>query len=295
MNKFSLILNIGAISLIFGIFLASYNLFLTGMELVMRTWRLVFVTWAHQRMRDLGIVKENEYRARTELDVKRLALVIVTPVLALAVRDLLLSPIVLACGLLIFWWVNFQERQGERARVNEDAEMAAMQMRSLMQVDHSLLNALNGITLPDGLLKRTLQKTIARLQMHQSPDQAAKALEGLPGAVTARLVALIANSARITDEVQSSLLVALEQEAHRQKLLRSKMSQTLALVRGTIRLLQGVVAAAMTFVLLSPTWRDFFLQDIPHRTLLTSLLICAVVASLYFEFEVYQLGSGEAF
>lgn len=295
MNKFSLILNIGAISLIFGIFLASYNLFLTGMELVMRTWRLVFVTWAHQRMRDLGIVKENEYRARTELDVKRLALVIVTPVLALAVRDLLLSPIVLACGLLIFWWVNFQERQGERARVNEDAEMAAMQMRSLMQVDHSLLNALNGITLPDGLLKRTLQKTIARLQMHQSPDQAAKALEGLPGAVTARLVALIANSARITDEVQSSLLVALEQEARRQKLLRSKMSQTLALVRGTIRLLQGVVAAAMTFVLLSPTWRDFFLQDIPHRTLLTSLLICAVVASLYFEFEVYQLGSGEAF
>jgi hypothetical protein len=56
-----------------------------------------------------------------------------------------------------------------------------------------------------------------------------------------------------------------------------------------------VVTAAMAFVLLSPTWRGFFLQDIPHRTLLTSLLLCAVVASLYFEFEVYQLGSGEAF
>jgi CHASE1-domain containing sensor protein len=87
----------------------------------------------------------------------------------------------------------------------------------------------------------------------------------------------------------------LEQEAHRQKLLRSKMHQTLALVRGTIRLLQGVVAAAMIFVLLSPTWRDFFLQDIPHRTLLTVLLSGAVLASLYFEVEVYQLGSGEAF
>ncbi len=295
MNKFSLILDIGAILLILGVFLAGYNLFLTGMEVVMRVWRRVFVSWAHLRMRDLGIVKENEYRARTELDVKRLALVIVVPALALAVRDLLLSPIVLGCGLLVFWWVNFQERQGERSRVNEDAEMAALQMRSLMHIDHSLLNALNSITLPDGLLKRSLQKAIARLQMHQPPDQAARALEGLPGAVTARLVALIANSARITDEVQASLLVALEQEAHRQKLLRSKMSQTLALVRGTIRLLQGVVAAAMIFVLLSPTWRDFFLQDIPHRTLLTTLLLCAVVASLYFEYEVYQLGSGEAF
>ncbi len=295
MNKFSLILNLGAGLLILGVFLASYTGLATLMEVIMRVWRRVFVTWAHQRMRDLGIVKENEYRAKTELDVKRLALVILVPALALAVRDLLLSPIVLGCGLLIFWWVNFQERQSERARVNEDAEMAALQMRSLMHVDHSLLNALSGITLPEGLLKRSLQKTIARLQMHQPPDQAAKALEGLPGAVTARLVALVANSARITDEVQASLLVALEQEAHRQKLLRSKMSQTLALVRGTIRLLQGVVAAAMTVVLLSPTWRDFFLQDIPHRTLLTSLLICAVVASLYFEFEVYQLGSGEAF
>ena len=295
MNKFSLILDIGAVLLILGVFLAGYNLFLTLMEVVMHVWRRVFVSWAHQRMRDLGIVKENEYQARTELDVKRLALVIVVPALALAVRDLLLSPIVLGCGLLVFWWVNFQERQGERSRVNEDAEMAALQMRSLMHIDHSLLNALNGITLPDGLLKRSLQKTIARLQMHQPPDQAARALEGLPGAVTARLVALIANSARITDEVQASLLVALEQEAHRQKLLRSKMSQTLALVRGTIRLLQGVVAAAMVFVLLSPTWRDFFLQDIPHRTLLTTLLLCAVVASLYFEYEVYQLGSGEAF
>lgn len=295
MNKFSLILNLGAGLLILGVFLASYTGLVTLMEVLLRGWRRVFVTWAHQRMRDLGIVKENEYRAKTELDVKRLALVILVPALALAVRDLLLSPIVLGCGLLIFWWVNFQERQGERARVNEDAEMAALQMRSLMHVDHSLLNALSGITLPDGLLKRSLQKTIARLQMHQPPAQAAKALEGLPGAVTARLVALVANSARITNEVQASLLVALEQEAHRQKLLRSKMSQTMALVRGTIRLLQGVVAAAVTFVLLSPTWRDFFLQDIPHRTLLTSLLICAVVASLYFEFEVYQLGSGEAF
>ena len=46
---------------------------------------------------------------------------------------------------------------------------------------------------------------------------------------------------------------------------------------------------------MAPDWRAFFLQDIPHRTLLTGLLSCAVLASLYFEFEVHQLGSGEAF
>jgi hypothetical protein len=208
---------------------------------------------------------------------------------------LLLSPLVLLFGLLLIAWMNFQTRQNERGRINEDAEMAALQMRSLLIVDRSLLNALNGIELPPGVLKRSVQQVVTRLQMHQPPEQSAQSLKGLPGTVTARLAALIANSARITDEIQSSLLVALEQEAHRQKLLRSKMRQTLALVRGTIRLLQGVVAAAMLFVLLSPIWRSFFLQDIPHRTLLTVLMVCAALASLYFEYEVYQLGSGEAF
>ena len=144
-------------------------------------------------------------------------------------------------------------------------------------------------------MKKALQELADRLQMRQPPDQAVLPLYALPGKVTARLAILIANSARITDEIQSSLLIALEQEAHRQKLLRSKMRQTLALVRGTIRVLQGAVAASLVFVLLSPTWRSFFLQDIPHRTLLTVLMVCSVLASLYFEFEVYQLGSGEAF
>lgn len=40
MNKFSLILDIGAVLLILGVFLAGYNLFLTLMEVVMRVWRL---------------------------------------------------------------------------------------------------------------------------------------------------------------------------------------------------------------------------------------------------------------
>lgn len=295
MNPFSLILNGGAFFLIAGVFLSSYSL-LTGLVVMtVRIWNRLFVSWARRRLRDLGIVRINDPKAKPILDGRRMALFLIIPIVALAVRDYLISPLVVLFGGLIIVWIDFQARQNERGRVNEDAEIAALQVRSLLQVDRSLLNALNGIDLPDGALKRALQQVISRLQMHQPPEQAAKALQGLPGTVTARLSALIANSARITDEIQSSLLVALEQEAHRQKLLRSKVRQTLALVRGTIRLLQGATAAALGFVLLSPTWRVFFLQDIPHRTLLTVLMVCAVLASLYFEFEVYQLGSSEAF
>jgi len=295
MNLFSWILTISVALLVAGVFLCSYRILSTSAEIITRLWKRVFVSWAARRLSDLGIVKVEDGKKRTHLDVKRLVLFVAIPVLALAVRDLLLSPLMIAFGCLVIAWINYQARQTERGRVNEDAELAALQMRSMLSVDRSLLNALNAIELPARVQKRSIQQVVTRLQMHQPPDQAAQALKGLPGTVTARLAALIANSARITDDIQTSLLVALEQEAHRQKLLRSKMRQTLALVRGTIRLLQGAVAAAMVFVLLSPTWRSFFLQDIPHRTLLTVLMLCAVLASLYFEYEVYQLGSGEAF
>jgi len=295
MNRFRLILDVGVILLIVGVFLSSFHLFTAVVNIGSRVWKRMFVSWAARRLQDLGIVKAEEGRSQPKLEVKRLILFVAIPVIALAVRDFLLSPLVLLFGLLVVLWMNFQTRQNERGRVNEDAEMAALQMRSLLIVDRSLLNALNGIELPAGVLKRSIQQVVTRLQMHQPPEQAAQSLKGLPGMVTARLAALIANSARITDDIQSSLLVSLEQEAHRQKLLRSKMRQTLALVQGTIRLLQGVVAASMLFVLLSPTWRSFFLQDVPHRTLLTVLMVCAALASLYFEYEVYQLGSGESF
>ena len=295
MNLFSLILDAGVVLLCGGIFLVSYHFLVSLVEVILRVWRRMFVSWASRRMREMGILKTDRNQKKARLDFKRLILFLSVPILALLVNDVLLSPLVALFGLLVIWWVDFQSRRTDRDRVNEDAEIVALQMRSLLNVDHSLLNALNSIELTEGILKRSLLQVVNRLQMHQSPDQAVQSLKGLPGNVTARLSALIAHSSRITDDIQSSLLIALEQEAHRQKLLRSKMRHTLALVRGTIRLLQGVTAAAMVFVLLSPIWRSFFLRDIPHRTLLTVLLTCAILGSLYFEYEVYQLGSAEAF
>lgn len=295
MNLFTWILDGGGILLGAGVFLTSFHL-LTGLvELLSRLWKRIFVTWARRRLRDLGLVQAVDGKTKPRLDLRRLGMFLAIPLLALAVRDYLLSPLMVLIGGLVIAWLDFQARQKEIEKVNEDAEIAALQVRSLLQVDRSLLNALNGIQIPDGTLKRALQQVIARLQMHQPPEEAARSLHGLPGNITARLSALIANSAHITDDLQASLLLTLEQEAHRQKLLRSKIRQTLALVRGTIRLLQGATAAALVFVLLSPTWRTFFLQDVPHRTLMTALTICAVVASLYFEYEVYQMGSAEAF
>lgn len=293
MSPFRLLVNAGAIFLAGGIFLVSYSSLLTSIELIVKVWRRTFVSWAGRRLRNMGILQEKPYQAQDKLNWKRLALWITMPGLVLAVHDYLLSPLVLIIGVTILAWSNFQKKQVERAQINEDAETVALQIRSLMNVDHSLLNALLQVKLPKGIMSRAIEQVASRLKMHQPPAQAAQALKGLPGTVTSRLSALIANHAQLTDKVQEELLVSLEQEAHRQKLLRSKIHQSLSLVRGTIRLLQGVVAAALTTVMIAPTWRDFFLQDVSHRVLLTVMICGIVLASLYFEYEVYQLSYGE--
>jgi len=293
MSPFRFLMDAGAVFLAGGIFLALYNTLLSSVEIIVKTWRRTFVSWAGRRLRAMGVIQEKPYQAHNELDWKRLILLIATPGLAIAVHDFMLSPLVLVIGLIILIWINFQQKQVERAQINEDAEAVALQIRSLMSVDHSLLNALTQVKLPMGVMNHAIEQVASRLRMHQPPAQAAQALKGLPGNVTSRLSALIANNAQLTEEIQEELLVSLEQEAHRQKLVRSKTRQTLSLVRGTIRLLQGVVAASVSFVVLSPAWRDFFLQDAPHRVLLAVMICGVVLASLYFEYEVYQLSFGE--
>ena len=295
MNRFSLLLNLAFGLATFGIGLLAFRLFSATCELAARLWQRVFRRWTVNRLSRLGMLHQEGKTLRLQVDWKRTLVLLAIPALAVGVQDFLLSPLVILIGGLLVYWLQFQARQAEQGRTNEDAETASLQLRTLMEVDHSLLEAIQGLDLPFGALKRAFGELADRLQMRQPPEQAVAPLSRLPGKVAARLAVLLANSAHITAEVQSSVLVGLEQEARRQKLLRSKMRQALALVRGTIRLLQGVAAAAAGFILLSPIWRNFFLQDVSHRTLLTTLLICTVLASLYFEYEVYQLGSGGAF
>jgi Ca2+/Na+ antiporter len=241
----------------------------------------------------MGIFQKKPKEDKTSIHWKRFLYLVLILFLMALVHDLMLSPLVFLAGILILLWFNFQQKQQQRAQINEDAESVALQLRSLIHVDHSIIHALQQVELPDGLLKSAISELRQRLSMQQAPMQAAQALKGIPGSFSNRLFALIANTAHLNDAIQDDLLLAIEKEAQRQKSLRNKMQQTLTLVKGTIRLLQGVVVGAVLFVMLTPTWRSFFLQDGSHRILLFFLIILVLLASAYFEYEVHQLRFGE--
>ena len=217
MNSFTFLSTAGSIALSGGIFLVAYPCLLTCIELLVRIWHKIFATWAERRLRQMGILRSKPYQAQVELDWKRLGVLIAIPFLASAVHDLLLSPLVLLIGTTILIWMNVRNRQVEQAQVDEDAETVALQIRSLLSIDHSMINALCQVKLPPGRMRQAIEQISSRLRLQQSPEQAVHSFTNLPGVVTARLSALIAQSSRLTDQVQDELLATLEQEAHRQK------------------------------------------------------------------------------
>ena len=88
MSPFRLLIDAGAIFLAGGIFLTLYNTLLTGIEIVVKTWRRTFMSWVGRRLRAMGVIQEKPYQAHNELDWKRLALLIATPMLAMAVHEI---------------------------------------------------------------------------------------------------------------------------------------------------------------------------------------------------------------
>ena len=293
MKIFTWMINGSSLLLIFGVALSLYVFLSASTELWIKAWRRFFSTWVERRLQDMGLLQKKTKEDKTSIHWKRFLFLVLILFLMALVHDLMLSPLVFLAGILILFWLNFQQKLQQRAQINEDAESVAQQLRSLMHVDHSIIQALQQVELPDGLLKSAICELGQRLSMQQAPMQAAKALKGIPGSFSNRLFALIANTAHLNDDIQDDLLLAIEKEAQRQKSLRNKMQQTLTLVKGTIRLLQGVVAGAVLFVMLTPAWRSFFLQDGSHRILLFFLIVLVLLASAYFEYEVHQLRFGE--
>jgi hypothetical protein len=290
---FSWILYAGVFLLAIGVALVIDALVSTLYELLVKIWTRVFSSVVKQRLIRLGVINQNTEDGKRKINWPRLISVLAVWGLAIAVHDLMLTPLVILVGLGVLWWVRFIAEQRRQAQINDDAEIVALQIRADMGVDHSLLSALQKVKLREGILKDALDQVAARLQMQQAPEEAASVLKDLPGAVTARLAALIINSARLTDAVQDALFLSLEQEVYRQRATTAKTRQTLTLVRGTIRLLQVVVAGAISFTMLFPTWRDFFISDPAHRLLFFIMVAMSVLASFYFEYEVYQLSYEE--
>lgn len=86
-------------------------------ELFSRMWKRILVDSGQTpASRSAGIVQASDAKTKPALNIKRLSIFLVIPLLALAVRDYLLSPLMVVFGALIIVRLDFQARQKRSRR-----------------------------------------------------------------------------------------------------------------------------------------------------------------------------------
>jgi len=281
--------------LVAGLGLVGHALISTLQETLERLWKRRF-HWASERLKALsGSSAKAGKEARAPIRLQSLWPCLAALPVALLLHDTLLSLLAILVGVALAAWLGYQGGLTSRDRIEEHSEMLALRLRSLLPVEHSVLACLQKARAeqPPGELALALSQVCARLEMKQAVRLAYEPLLRLPGATTHRLAVLLVESVGTREIVQMELLALVESEIHHRRLLRSKIRQSLTLVRGTIRVLQGAVAAGLVATVSLPMWREYFLADASHRTLLVFLVALAALASLYFEYEVMQMMRGE--
>lgn len=287
---------VATLTFVLGMGLLVHPVLITGVETIERIWRRRMHP-ASERLRELMGVPETRDQKVFHTQPFRLILpTALSLVSAVALRDVMLSVLAILVGFGLGGWFLYRERQARSERIDDQAELLALQVRSLLPVEHSILACLKKAQagLPSGELAQAVSRVSSRLEMKQSPSEACQPLHDLPGTVTRRLATLLAESSGTRADVQMDLLAMLEREIHHRRMLRSRIRQSLTLVKSTIRVLQGAVGAGLAATVTLPMWRAYFLADLAHRTLLIVLVCVSALASLYFEIEVLELHKGES-
>ena len=114
MNRFNLLLNLAFLLVTSGVFLLSFSILSGSIELIVRLWQRIFRSWTMSKLQVLGMVRKEEKEFHFQIDWRRGMILLAIPVLAVAVHDFLLSPLVVLFGGLLFFWIRYQAGQADR-------------------------------------------------------------------------------------------------------------------------------------------------------------------------------------
>ena len=210
---------------------------------------------------------------------------------ALLLSDSLLSPLALVVilGGGELYRSTFVSRR--TARLNEDAGNLIIQVVSRYPITRSLSKTLKDAasTLPDGEVRRAALEAAARLGMNQPSGEALQPLRAVGHPVLNRLAVLLSNVQDTNQDVLMRTLELLQEDVQSRLGLRQQARQSLTTLRGTVRILQGVVVAAMIVAGSLPSWRFYFTSSPKNWVLFVAMLAAATLGSLYVETEMRQL------
>jgi hypothetical protein len=255
------------------------------------TPRWSMLSQALDNERKIDVVEERPYGDALRSILHYPAPILVGGILGLLVRDWLLSPVMLVLGFYVTEMLFHRIRRLRWRRLTSESEMLITQFASRYPIRNSVALALEESTplIPHGALKEAAMEAVQRLRIGQHASDAFAPFEKIPHPVPRRLAKVMAQAGIIDKALFQDLLNRLKVDTASQRDLQNRIRSDLTVVSVTTTILQTVLGISMVATSLLPSWREYFISDIPRRLLFIVISMAGLTGSLYVENEFQMI------
>jgi hypothetical protein len=209
-------------------------------------------------------------------------------VLAIAVRDGLLSPYLLLLGAVLAIFLRERRMRKTQAVITNQVKTLIVLFRSRFVVGESSFSVLAEIAhgLPKGAVAVAVHRAVSAYQAGSSVEVALAPLRGLRNPYLVRLVMVLGTSGSASTKAIVDEVTRIEADLKERDRLAGQARASLALLKGTVRFMQAANLAAIVASVVLPVWRDFFTSTLQRRGTFLAATLFLTLASLYFDQEV---------
>ena len=209
-------------------------------------------------------------------------------VLAIAMRDLLLSPYLILLGMGLTYFLRRQRTRKTQTAITNQAKALVVLFRSRFAVGESPFSVLIEIEddLPKGAVAVAVHQAANTYQTSGSVEKALAPLRGLHNPYLTRLAMVLETSGSASTEAIVAEAAHIEDDLKERDRLAGQARASLALLKGTVRFLQAANLAAIAASVALPMWRDFFTSTLQRRGTFLAATLFLTLASLYFDQEI---------
>jgi hypothetical protein len=276
-----------------GAILAAENLLFGLWEWLLRTLR----PGAH-RLREMAREARSPRVVQTGLPRNTVALVtlavlryplpiLVAVILAIWVRDWMLSPIMIIVGAVISAALFTRLSRKYYNQLTDELEMLILQFVSRYPLRNSVATALSEAAdeLPKGLLRDAAGNTATRLKL-QDASNPFRDLLVIPHPIARRFAGVLMRAGFASPDVFLDLLGQLRKDTESRRELQQRVRRDLTLESATITILQVVLIISLVASALLPSWKVYYTGTIGNRVIYLTLVALGVVGTVIGENEV---------
>jgi Flp pilus assembly protein TadB len=209
-------------------------------------------------------------------------------ILAVVMRDVLLSPYLVLLGTGLTYFFRARRARKAQSAVTEQVRVLIVLFRSRYAVGESPFAVLVEIQddLPKGPVALAVRRATNIYQTNGSVAEALAPLRDLKNPYLVRLVMVLETSGSASTEVVVDEIRRIEDDLKERDRLAGQARASLALIKGTVKFLQATNLTAVVVAATLPMWRDFFTSTLQRRGTFLAATMFLVLASIYFDQEI---------